>query len=155
MKKKIAFFLIALTLNLAAIKCFAKQPFKNRGYLIYLDYTWFFQPCDDSTINFIESLNQASFRIIEGTDGHNNFLYEMEKILPNFKFLYPVKYRWHLDSNWNIAEVRYQFCELEYSNDFVTPNKNLHPCMYQVQFNKCEYNLGCFSFDVRVHNYKI
>ncbi len=126
---------------------------KNKGYLIYLDYTWFFQPCLDSTIGVLESLNQASFRIIAGTDGYNNLLYEIEETLPGFKMIENIKYRWHLDSTWGITNLQYQYCELEYSNDFFNKNKNLHPCMYKLELEDRDYGLGCFLFDVRLHNY--
>lgn len=150
------FFILILILAASTVTVYnqgyAMQTIKNKGYLIYMDYTWFFQPCNDSTVGVLESLNQTSFRIIAGTDGYNNLLYEIEKTLSDFKVINPIFY--NRKQKEYVGELKYQFCELEYSNDFVNPNKNLHPCMYEIEANGRNYGLGCFFFDVRLHNYR-
>jgi len=119
----------------------------RKGYLIYFDYSWFFQPCDDSTKTLFQSLDgKTSFRINHGTDGFNNILYDIEDRMALFKTIHAVCYYDRINGEL-IGDIKYIYCQLSYRKVSFLPNKNIHSCMYALFFddNK-KYGLGCFWF---------
>lgn len=147
------FYLLLLILPYKNL--FAHNSIINNGFLVYLDNTWFFQPCNDSSMVFLDCLNSASFRITNGTDGFNNVLYSAKKQLPNFYVINNVNFKWKLDNSYSTDTLRYIYCELEYKNTFSIENENLNPCMYDFLIGDKRYSLGCFNFSAQVFNLKL
>ncbi len=124
----------------------------RQGYLIYVGWTWFFQPSSNRT-GPIQSLNKTSFRIDLGTDGFNNSIAIYNDSLIHFDSIV-VDSKWHRDSTYYRGDVLYYaYGEMEYGNTDKT-YENMNPCLYKIRFLGKEYSIGCAWFHPEVNSFK-
>lgn len=123
---------------------------KRKGYLINFGiYGWFFQPCDNTNIKLLESLNSSSFHVLYGTDGYNNALRVFENT--DEMITDTVFYGKPLEELDNVGVIKYKYVEMTYRSDQGT--QSIPNCMVEFSTTNNEqkrYRLGCLWFKCEI-----